>query len=59
LEDQLLLTLINSKKLFEGILKQGIQSQLECKESMPKSFECFSSARVAMDATEIRGATMV
>jgi DDE superfamily endonuclease/Helix-turn-helix of DDE superfamily endonuclease len=39
--------------LFEGILKQGIPSQLKCKGSMPKSFECFSSARVAMDATEI------
>ncbi|XP_052216971.1 uncharacterized protein LOC127834893 [Dreissena polymorpha] len=40
--------------LFEGILlKVGIPSQLKCKGSMPKSFEDFSSARIAMDATEI------
>ncbi len=39
--------------LFEGIMKQGMPSQLKCKGSMPKSFEYFSSARVAMDATEI------
>ena len=40
--------------LHEGVLKAvGIPSQLKCKGSMPKSFEDFSSARVAMDATEI------
>lgn len=39
--------------LYEGILNQGIQSLLKCKGSMPKSSESFSSARVAMDATEI------
>ncbi|KAH3836926.1 hypothetical protein DPMN_110302 [Dreissena polymorpha] len=44
-----------------GVLKRlapfnyyvGIPSQLKCKGSMPKSFEDFSSARIAMDATEI------
>ena len=41
--------------LYEGVLQAvGILSQLlQCKGSMPKSFEDFSSARVAMDATEI------
>ncbi|XP_061179874.1 uncharacterized protein LOC133188453 [Saccostrea echinata] len=40
--------------LFEGVMKAvGIPSQLKCKGSMPKSFEEFSSARIAMDATEI------
>lgn len=40
--------------LFEGVMKTvGIPSQLKCKGSMPKSFEEFSSARIAMDATEI------
>ena len=31
----------------------GIPSQLKCKGSMPKSFEDFVTARVAIDATEI------
>ena len=31
----------------------GIPSQLKYKRSLPKSFEEFSSARIAMDATEI------
>lgn len=39
--------------LFDGILRLGIPSQLKCKGSMPMSFECFASARVAMDATEV------
>lgn len=40
--------------LFDGILNVvGIPSQLKCKGSLPKSFEDFSSARIAMDATEI------
>lgn len=40
--------------LYEGVLKAvGIPSQLKCKGSMPKSFEDFSSARIAMDATEV------
>lgn len=40
--------------LYEGIFKTvGIPSQLKCKGSMPKSFEDFSSARIAMDATEL------
>lgn len=39
---------------YEGVLKCiGIPSQLKCKGSMPKCFEEFSSARIAMDATEI------
>ncbi|XP_061170365.1 uncharacterized protein LOC133179685 [Saccostrea echinata] len=39
---------------FDGVLKAvGIPSQLKCKGSMPKSFEDFTSARIAMDATEI------
>ena len=40
--------------LFEGVLKNcGIPSQLKCKGSMPKSFDDFNSARIAIDATEI------
>jgi hypothetical protein len=40
--------------LYDGVLKAvGIPSQLKCKGSMPKSFEDFSSARIAMDATEV------
>jgi len=40
--------------LFDGIATSvGIPSQLKCKGSMPKSFEDFSSARIAMDATEV------
>lgn len=39
--------------LFEGIMGKGIPSQTKCKGSLPKSFEDFTSARVAMDATEI------
>jgi len=40
--------------LHEGVLQAvRILSQLKCKGSLPKSFEDFSSARVAMDATEI------
>lgn len=39
---------------FDGVLKAiGIPSQLKCKGSMPKSFKDFSSARIAMDATEV------
>lgn len=39
---------------FDSILKEkGIPSQIKCKGSMPKSFEEFASARIAMDATEI------
>ena len=42
------------KILLEGILpKVGIPSQLKCKGSMLKSFEDFSSARIAMEAAEI------
>lgn len=37
----------------DGIMTVGLPSQLKCKESMPKSFEKFSSARVAIDATEV------
>lgn len=39
--------------LFVGIMKLGIPSQLKCKGSMPKSFDSFSSAHVAMDCTEV------
>ena len=40
--------------LYEGVLQAvGIIYQLKCKGSMPKSCKDFSSARVAMDATEI------
>ena len=40
--------------LFEGVLQTcGIPSQLKCKGSMPKSFDDFQSARIAIDATEI------
>ena len=39
--------------LFKGILSVTIPSQRKCKGSMPKSFEEFSSARIAMDAIEI------
>ena len=40
--------------LFDGIhTALGIPSQLKCKGSMPKSFEDFATARVAIDATEI------
>jgi Helix-turn-helix of DDE superfamily endonuclease len=40
--------------LYDGIHTAiGMPSQMKCKGSMPKSFEDFSSARVAMDATEI------
>ncbi|XP_052794413.1 uncharacterized protein LOC128227687 [Mya arenaria] len=40
--------------LHDGVLKAvGIPSQLKCKGFMPKSFEDFTSARIAMDATEI------
>ncbi|KAJ8320530.1 hypothetical protein KUTeg_002117, partial [Tegillarca granosa] len=39
---------------FEGVIQAvGIPSQLKCKGSLPKSFEHFTSARIAMDATEI------
>ena len=39
---------------YEGVLKElGIPSQLKCKGSMPKSFDEFASARIAMDATEV------
>lgn len=39
---------------FDGILKEvGMPSQLKCKGSLPKSFEEFASARIAMDATEV------
>eukprot|EP00105_Crassostrea_gigas_P022642 XP_011442233.2 PREDICTED: uncharacterized protein LOC105338705 [Crassostrea gigas] len=39
---------------FDGVLKEvGMPSQLKCKESLPKSFEEFASARIAMDATEV------
>lgn len=39
---------------FDGVLKAiGIPSQLKCKGSMPKSFKDFTSARIAMDATEV------
>ena len=40
--------------LHDGAMKAvGIPSQIKCKGSMPKSFELFASARVAIDATEI------
>ncbi|XP_052809243.1 uncharacterized protein LOC128237697 [Mya arenaria] len=40
--------------LHDGVLKAvGVPSQLKCKGSMPKSFENFTSARIAIDATEI------
>ncbi len=39
--------------LFDGVMAVGIPSQLKCKGSMPKSFDEFVSARVAMDATEV------
>lgn len=40
--------------LFEGVLQSvGIPSQLKCKGSLSKSFDDFSSARIAIDATEI------
>lgn len=39
---------------FEGVIQAvGIPSQLKCNGSLPKSFEDFTSARIAMDATEI------
>ena len=38
---------------FEGIMEQGMPSQLKCKGSMPKSFEEFGSARASIDAIEI------
>ena len=39
---------------YEGVLKEvGIPSQLKCKGSMPKSFDEFASARIAIDATEV------
>lgn len=39
---------------FDGVLKEvGMPSQLKCKGSLPKSFEEFASARIAMDATEV------
>lgn len=40
--------------LFDGILQSiGIPSQCKCKGSMPKSFEAFPTARIAIDCTEI------
>ena len=39
--------------LFEGIGSAGKPSQQKCKGSMPKSFDEFVSARIAMDAIEI------
>lgn len=40
--------------VFDGVLKAiGIPSQLKCKGFMPKSFKDFTSARIAMDATEV------
>lgn len=39
--------------LFDGILAQGMPSQMKCKGSLPASFEQFSSARAVIDATEI------
>ncbi|XP_062573467.1 uncharacterized protein LOC134235352 [Saccostrea cucullata] len=40
--------------LFEGVMKAvGIPSQVKCQGSMPRSFEDFSGARIAMDATEV------
>ena len=38
---------------FEGIMKARVPSQLKCKGSMPKSFDDFASARMAIDATEV------
>lgn len=39
---------------FNGIMQVvGLPSQLKCKGSLPKSFEEFASARIAMDATEV------
>ena len=40
--------------LVEGILFQGMPSQMKCKGSMPKSFEEFCSARASIDAIEIQ-----
>ena len=39
--------------LFDGVMAVGIPSQRKCRWSMPKSFEDFPSARVAMDCTEV------
>lgn len=40
--------------VFDGVLKAiGIPSQLKCKGFLPKSFKDFTSARIAMDATEV------
>jgi len=39
--------------LFDGVMAVGIPSQRKCRGSMPKSFEDFPSARVAMDCTEV------
>ena len=39
--------------LVDGIMKKGMPSQLKCKGSLPESFNDFTSARVAMDATEL------
>ena len=40
--------------LFDGVHEaSGMPSQMKCKGSMPESFGEFTSARVAMDATEI------
>jgi hypothetical protein len=48
-------TLINAlhELLFEEVLDKCFPSQLKCKESMPKAFDEFSSARASMDAIEI------
>ena len=39
--------------LFDGVMAVGIPSQRKCRGSMPKSFDDFPSARVAMDCTEV------
>ena len=40
--------------LVEGILFQGMPSQMKYKGSMPESFEEFGSARACIDAIEIQ-----
>ena len=41
------------KLLFEGILVQGIPSQLKCQGCLPKSFKEFVTTRAVIDVTEL------
>lgn len=49
------LTLVHAlhKLLYDGIMDCAFPTQLKCKESMPKAFDEFASARASINAIEI------